>query len=364
MKIKAAVVRENTGPFVIDEIELDEPRANEVLIRIVSTGLCHTDISARMGYIPTPKPGVLGHEGAGVVDKVGTQVTKVKPGDHVVTSFISCGACTACLSGMPSWCAEFKRLNFGGRRADGSTTMKKSGQIIYGSFFGQSTFATHALVTERNVVKVPSDVPLEILSPMGCGIQTGAGGVINTMKAKPGSAIAIFGVGSVGLSAIMAAVVSGCAKIIGIDILDERLKLAKEFGATDVINPSKADPVEEIRKLTGGGIEYALECTAVPKVFRQAVDSLMMGGTCGLIGAAPVGVEVNLDMQTVLDARTVRGIIEGDCIPDVFIPKLIELYKQGRFPFDRLLKFYSLDQINEAAEDSEKGRTLKAVLKP
>jgi aryl-alcohol dehydrogenase len=364
MKIKAAVVREAKGPFVMDEIELEEPRVNEVLVRIASSGLCHTDLVARMGFLPMPLPGVLGHEGAGIVEKVGSQVTKVKPGDPVATSFISCGTCGACKKGMPAWCSEFKRLNFGGRRADGSTTMKKGRQTIYGSFFGQSTFATHALVSERNVVKVPADVPLEILSPLGCGIQTGAGGVINTLKAKPGSSIAIFGIGSVGLSAIMAAVVSGCTKIIGIDILDERLKLAKEFGATDIINSGKANAVEQIQKLTGGGIEYTLECTGNPKVFRQAVDSLMMGGTCGLIGVAPMGVEVSLDMQTVLDARTIRGIIEGDCNPDIFIPQLIELYKQGRFPFDRLLKFYSLEKINEAAEDSEKGKTLKAVLKP
>jgi aryl-alcohol dehydrogenase len=363
MKIKAALVPEAKSPFVIEEVELEEPRANEILVRIVSTGLCHTDLTARMGFMPMPLPAVLGHEGAGIVEKVGAHVTKVKPGDHVATSFISCGECTMCKKGMPSWCAEFKRLNFGGRRADGSTTMKKDGKTIYGSFFGQSTFATYSLVTERNVVKVPTDVPLEILSPMGCGIQTGAGGVINTLKVYPGSAIAVFGMGSVGLSAIMAAAVCGCTKIIGIDILDGRLELAKQFGATHTINSGKANAVEEIQKLTGGGIEYTLECTGIPKVLRQAVDSLMLGGTCGLIGAAPVGVEASLDMQTLLDARTVRGVIEGDCNPDLFIPQLLELYKQGKFPFDRLIKFYSFDQINEAAEDSEKGVTMKPVLK-
>ncbi|NLT65142.1 MAG: NAD(P)-dependent alcohol dehydrogenase [Acidobacteria bacterium] len=364
MKIKAAVVREKAGPFVIEEIELDEPRPDEVLVRIVSSGLCHTDLVARMQFLPIPLPGVFGHEGAGVVEKVGSRVTKVKPGDHVATSYMSCGACLACKKGMPGWCSEFQRLNFGGRREDGTTTMKKGGEVIYGSFFGQSTFATHSLVTEKNVVKVPSDVPLEILSPLGCGIQTGAGGVINSLQAKPGSSIAVFGIGSVGLSAIMAAVVCGCTRIIGVDVLDERLKLAKEFGATDIINSAKVNPVEEIQKMTGGGIEFSLECTGIPKVFRQAVDALMIGGTCGLIGVAPNGVDVSLEMQTILNGRTVKGIVEGDCISDIFIPQLIDLYKQGRFPFDRLLKFYSLDQINEAAEDSEKGRALKAVLKP
>lgn len=364
MKIKAAVVREAAGPFKIEEIELEEPRADEVLIRIVSSGLCHTDLVARMQYLPIPLPGVFGHEGAGVVEKVGSQVTKVKPGDHVATSYLSCGVCDSCKKGIPGWCPDFKKLNFGGRRADGSTTMKKGGETIYGSFFGQSTFATHSLVSERSVVKVPSDVPLEILSPMGCGIQTGAGGVINSLSPKPGSSIVVFGIGSVGLSAIMAAAVCGCTKIIGVDVVESRLKLAKEFGVTHTIESSKVNAVEEIKKITGGGVAYSLECTGIPAVFRQAVDCLMMGGVCGLIGVAPVGVEVHLEMQTVLDGRTIKGIVEGDCIPDVFIPQLIELYKQGRFPFDRLLKFYSLDQINEAAEDSEKGKTLKAVLKP
>jgi aryl-alcohol dehydrogenase len=364
MKIKAAVVPEAKSPFVIDEIELDEPRENEVLVRIVSTGLCHTDLVARLGFLPMPLPAVLGHEGAGIVEKIGSQVTKVKAGDHVATSFTSCGICRMCKSGKPSWCADFKRLNFGGRRADGSTTMKKAGKTIHGSFFGQSTFANYALVNERSIVKVPTDIPLEILSPLGCGIQTGAGAVMNTLKPYPGAAIAVFGIGSVGLSGIMAARVCGCTKIIALDIVEERLNLAKEFGATHIINSAKANAVEEIQSLTGGGIEYTLECTGNPKVLRQAVDCLMLGGTCGLIGVAPVGVEVGLDMQTLLDARTVRGVIEGDCNPDIFIPQLIDLYKQGKFPFDRLIKFYSLEQINEAAEDSEKGKTLKPVLKP
>jgi aryl-alcohol dehydrogenase len=364
MKIKAAVVREAAGPFKIEDIELDEPRADEVLVKIVSSGLCHTDLVARMQYLPIPLPGVFGHEGAGIVEKVGSQVTKVKPGDHVATSFMSCGVCIPCKSGTPGWCPDFKRLNFGGRRADGSTTMKKGSETVYGSFFGQSTFANYSLVSERSVVKVPSDVPLEILSPMGCGIQTGAGGVINSLSPKPGSSIVVFGIGSVGLSAIMAAVACGCTTIIGVDVVESRLKLAKEFGVTHTIDSSKADAVEEIKRITGGGIAYSLECTGIPAVFRQSVDCLAMGGVCGLIGVAPAGVEAKLDMQTVLDGKTIKGVVEGDCIPDVFIPQLIDLYKQGRFPFDRLIKFYSLDQINEAAHDSEKGITLKAVMKP
>ena len=364
MKIKAAVVREKGGPFLLEEIELDEPKADEILVRIVSSGLCHTDLVARMQYLPIPLPGVFGHEGAGVVEKVGAQVTKVKPGDHVATSYMSCGACPACKMARPGWCTEFRRLNFGGRRNDGTATMKKGAETIYGSFFGQSTFATHALVTERNTVKVRPDVPLEILSPMGCGIQTGAGGVFNSLKPEPGSNIVVFGIGPVGLSAIMAAVISGCTSIIAVDIQEERLKLAREFGATDVVNSSQADAVAEIRKLTDGGAQYTLECTGIPAVFRQSVDCLRMGGVCGLIGVAPVGVEAKLEMQTILDGRTIKGVVEGDSVSDLFIPQLIEFYRLGRFPFDRLLTFYPLDKINEAVEDAEKGRVMKAVLKP
>jgi aryl-alcohol dehydrogenase len=364
MKIKAAVVREKGGPFLLEEIELDEPRDDEILVRIVSSGLCHTDLVARMQYLPIPLPGVFGHEGAGIVEKVGAQVTKVKPGDHVATSYMSCGVCPACTMARPGWCTEFRRLNFGGRRRDGTAPMTKGGETVYGSFFGQSTFATHALVTERNTVKVRPDVPLEILSPMGCGIQTGAGGVFNSLKPEPGSNIVVFGIGPVGLSAIMAAVISGCTSIIAVDIQEGRLQLAKEFGATDVINSSQADAVEEIRKLTGGGAQYTLECTGIPAVFRQSVDCLRMGGVCGLIGVAPVGVEAKLEMQTILDGRTIKGVVEGDSVSDLFIPQLIEFYRLGRFPFDRLLTFYPFDKINEAVEDAEKGKVMKAVLKP
>ncbi|MBN2337521.1 MAG: NAD(P)-dependent alcohol dehydrogenase [Acidobacteria bacterium] len=364
MKIKAAVVREKGGPFLLEEIELDEPRDDEILVRIVSSGLCHTDLVARMQYLPIPLPGVFGHEGAGIVEKVGSQVTKVKPGDHVATSYMSCGVCPACKMARPGWCTEFRRLNFGGRRNDGTTTMKKGGETIYGSFFGQSTFATHSLVTERNVVKVRPDVPLEILSPLGCGIQTGGGGVINSLKPEPGSNIVVFGIGPVGLSAIMAAVISGCTRIIAVDIQEGRLQLAKEFGATDLIDSSKVDAVDEIRKLTEGGAQYTLECTGIPAVFRQSVDCLRMGGVCGLIGVAPVGVEAKLEMQTILDGRTIKGIVEGDSVSDLFIPQLIEFYRLGRFPFDRLLTFYPFDKINEAVEDAEKGKVMKAVLKP
>ncbi|HVN97156.1 MAG TPA: NAD(P)-dependent alcohol dehydrogenase [Syntrophorhabdaceae bacterium] len=364
MKIKAAVVREKSGPFVIEDVELDDPRENEVLVRITGSGLCHTDLVARDQYLPFPLPAVLGHEGSGVVEKIGSRVQKVKAGDHVVLSYLSCGCCSSCLKGLPTYCLNFFPSNFMGSRLDGSATMKKKGKPIHGAFFGQSSFASHAIALERNVVKVKQDVSLDKLGPLGCGVQTGAGGVMNSLKAEAGSSIAIFGMGSVGLSAVLAAVVVGCTTIVAVDFNMTRLALAREFGATHIIDPRNGDPVEEIRTITGGGAKYSLECTGIPDVLSQALDCLTLTGVCGLIGVAPFGSRVSLDCQNILNGRAVRGIVEGDSIPDVFIPTLIDLYTQSRFPFDRMITFYNLDQINQAAEDSEKGKTLKAVLRP
>ena len=363
MKIKAAVVREKGSPFVIEELELDEPRADEVLVRMTASGLCHTDLAARDQLLPLAHSGVFGHEGAGVVEKVGSDVKKVQPGDHVVMSYLYCGVCPACKSGAPGHCVDFFALNFSGARADGSLTMRKGKEKIHGSFFGQSSFASYALPTDRNVVKVAKDLPLELLGPFGCGIQTGAGGVINSLKARPGSSIAVFGVGSVGVSAILGAVVCGCTTIIAVDVHPKRLTDALGFGATHTVNSAKTDPVQEIRKITGGGVDYSLECTGIPKVMRQAFDALPVGGTAGLIGSAPPDAEVALNMQDLLNGRTVLGIVEGDCVSSIFIPQLLDLYKAGRFPFERMIKAYPFDHINKAVEDVEKGKTLKAVLR-
>lgn len=369
MIIKAAVIHEKSGPFKIEEVEIDEPRENEVLVRIVSSGICHTDLAARDGHLPLPlPPSVFGHEGAGVVEKVGHRVSKVKPGDHVVFGWDSCGACVACRSGNDPYCSNFFPLNFSGTRPDGTTTLRKGNQMIHGSFFGQSSFAHYALAREQNVVKVRKDVPLEILGPTGCGIRTGAGAVMISLHPKPGSSIAVFGVGPVGMSAILAAVVCGCTTIIAVDINSNRLETAKKFGATHLINSSQEDPVAAIQKITGEGADYTLECVGNPKVLRQAVDSLPRGGprcgVCGLLGVVPPGTEVALEMDKLMNGRTVRGIIAGDSVPDLFIPVLIELYRQGRFPFDQLITFYPFDEINKAVEDMEKGKIVKPVLQP
>lgn len=362
----AAVVREKGGAFAIETIQLEEPRDNEVLVRIVGVGMCHTDLVVRDQYFPTPLPAVLGHEGSGIVERIGRAVTKVAPGDHVVLSYASCGVCANCQRGLYGYCPDLYGRNFSGGRPDGSSPCSDAhGERVSAYFFAQSSFAEHAIATERNVVKIRDDVPIELMGPLGCGIQTGAGAVLNALKPEGGSSIAIFGAGSVGLAAVMAARVAGCATIIAVDLNENRLNVARELGATHTIDAGGGDVIAAIQAVTGGdGVQYSLECTGLPAVVRQAVDCLRLTGICGIIGVAPLGTEISLDMNGMLFGRTVRGIIEGDSIPDIFIPRLIELWRQGRFPFDKLVRFFPMSEIELAARASEKGEVLKAILLP
>lgn len=363
VKATVAIVRRPSAPFEIETVTLDALRESEVLVRVKATGICHTDIYAQSLVGQTfPAPVVLGHEGAGVIEAVGSAVTKVQPGDHVVLTYSSCGHCHSCQSGAPAYCQSFMQLNMSGTRVDGSTTMQLEGQRVYGSFFGQSSFGTYAIASERNVIKVPKEVPLELLGPLGCGLQTGAGGVINALRPEVGSSIAIFGTGAVGMAAIMAARVAGCGTIIGVDLKPNRLELARELGATHVVNAAEVDPVTTIREMTGGGVRYSFEATGIPRVVRQAVEVLVPRGVCGMVGAPPPQAELALDANLLLFGRSLRGIIEGESIPDLFIPMLIDLYKQGRFPFDRLIRTFPFEQINEAAHASEVGEVIKPVL--
>ncbi|MDE2366426.1 MAG: NAD(P)-dependent alcohol dehydrogenase [Betaproteobacteria bacterium] len=366
-EIKAATIRNKGGPFRIESLFLDEPRPDEVLIRVVAAGMCHTDMVARDQLYDVPLPVVLGHEGSGVVEQIGTGVRKVAVGDHVVLTYMWCGHCKACLRGDLTYCENFYPLNFGGAREDGSTSTyaaQDASGPIHDHFFGQSSFGTFALAHERNVIKVPRNVPLELLGPLGCGIQTGAGAVMNALKVSPGSTFAAFGGGAVGLSAVMAARVAGARAIIAADVVPSRLVLAMELGATHTVNSRVTDPVEAVREITGGGADFSLESSGRPAVLRQAIDALAARGTCGIVGAPALGTEASFDVNGVMTAgKRIIGIVEGDSKPDLFIPALVELYMQGRFPFDKLVKFYSLDQINQAAEDSERGITIKPIIR-
>ncbi|MFM9442531.1 NAD(P)-dependent alcohol dehydrogenase [Streptomyces acidiscabies] len=366
MKITAAVAETPHQPFGIHELDLAPPQPGEVLVRLAGTGICHTDLMVRDQWYPVPLPAVLGHEGSGVVEAVGDRHDDaITPGDHVVLSYASCGSCRTCLRGGPAFCEGFFAHNFAGRRPDGTTRLSRDGHAVHDAFFGQSSFATHAVVPRRALVRVDPALPLELLGPLGCGVQTGAGSVLNVLRCEAGSSIAVFGTGAVGCSAVMAAVVAGCTTVVAVGGNPARLALAEALGATHTLSFAQADPVQEIRRLTGGtGADYSLEATGSPAVLRQAVDCLRQGGTCGLTGAAALGTEVSLDMSGLLFGRTVTGILEGGSVPQVFIPELIDLYRRGRFPFDRMITPYPLAGINEAVADMKAGRAVKPVLVP
>lgn len=361
MEIRAAVTNGKDENFSIETIELSEPKNNEILVRVVASGVCHTDAVAREQQVPVPLPAVLGHEGAGIVEKVGSAVQNVEPGDHVVMSFASCGYCENCLSGQPAYCMRFNELNFGGKHYDGSSRIKKDNEEI-SSFFGQSSFGNHAIVHERNIAKIDKDVDLALMGPLGCGLQTGAGTVLNKFKPEVGSSIAVYGCGAVGLSAVMAAKIAGCTKIIAVDLHENRLKLAKELGATHAFNGKEVDVVKEIKEVTNGGTNYALESTGVPQVVRQSLHALRPLGMTGIVGVTGE-VPMNIHEDIMAEGKTMVGVIEGNAIPPLFIPKLVEYYKQGIFPIDKLVKFYDLEEIDQAFADSENGSVIKPIIR-
>ncbi|UNM96225.1 NAD(P)-dependent alcohol dehydrogenase [Ignatzschineria rhizosphaerae] len=360
MKVQAAVVRENLKEFSIENLTIRAPQKNEVLVKIVGVGLCHTDLLTKSSPDIFPSPAVLGHEGAGIVEAIGDDITDLNVGDHVVLTFASCGKCPNCLNQQPAYCEQFFKASF----TEKEVYQDEHHHPIFGGFFGQSSFATYAIADYRSVVKISKNAPLKLLGPLGCGIQTGAGAIFNTLKPKKGSSIVIFGAGAVGLSALLAAIIAQCSPIIMVDMKEERLSLAKKLGATHTINGSE-DVVKKIKALSDDkGVNYTLECTGIPAVLRQAVDVLAFLGTCGVIGAADPKAEVSLNINQILNGKTVRGIIEGDSNPYEFIPQLIKLWEEGKFPFDQFIKEYPLADINLAITETHQGEVIKAVLIP
>ncbi|MFJ8362138.1 NAD(P)-dependent alcohol dehydrogenase [Streptomyces sp. NPDC093984] len=361
---RAAVVESGGAPFTLSEVELDDPGPGEALVRMVATGLCHTDLGVASGGLPFPLPGVLGHEGAGVVEAVGPDVTGVEPGDHVVLSFTSCGGCRNCRDGHPAYCATWLPLNLiGGRRADGTSTISRDGTPLGGHFFGQSSFAERALVDERSLVKVDPEVPLASIAPLGCGVQTGVGAVWNVLRPRAGSTLVVLGAGAVGLSAVMAAALTPAARIIAVDRVAERLALAKELGATHTVNASEADLAEALALLTDGqGADGVVETTGSVAVLRQGADALAARGTLVVVGAPPFGTEVALDVNGLLPGKQIVGITLGDSETQTFIPALVQLVKEGRLPLDRLIGTYPFAEIDQAVRDMSAGKTIKPVL--
>jgi aryl-alcohol dehydrogenase len=362
MQIQAAVTREANAPFRIESLELDDPRPNEVMVRIVAAGICHTDLAVVHQDLPAPMPIVLGHEGAGIVERVGSSVTNLAPGDHVVLTFPYCGECPKCRAGRPAFCEKIMLLAISGGREDGSRTLKDRNSPVCGCFFGQSSFATHALAYANNTVKIAREAPLEIVAPLGCGIQTGAGTVLNVFKAAPGSSIAVFGCGAVGLAAVMAATLAGCARIIAVDRVASRLEVARSIGATDTIDAGAPGYSEQLDAL--GQVDYSVEASGNSRALESAVKMLKpFGGTCAILGVPSPGSRVTFDHSHINVGRSIIAVTQGDAQPQSFIPFLVDRYLEGKLPLDKLVRVYDLKDINTAAADSAAGRTIKPVLR-
>jgi len=363
--IKAAVIRAPGGPFTLEEAVLDDPRPDEVLVRVVACGICHTDAGMRdrLGVAP-PFPAVLGHEGSGVVVKSGSSVSGLTPGDPVVMTFNSCGHCPSCTGHEPAYCHDFVPLNYSGRRRDGSSGLLINGEAVSAHVFGQSAFANYALCHQENAVKAPPSVPLELLGPLGCGIQTGAGAVLNALKVEPGASVLVLGAGGVGMSAVMAARLAGAASVTVVDRVTTRLDLALDLGATHVVDTAQADLESALRAFQIQGFDYVVETTGATALAEAAVRQIGRRGALALVGAYPRDTVLSIAPSHLMGGgRSIRGVLEGNSEPQAFIPQLIEHFQAGRFPFDRLIRFYDFEEINQAMADALSGATIKPVLR-
>lgn len=362
MKMKAAVIHNADDPYRFEEVELAEPKNEEVLVRITASGLCHTDEFGRtLGMMPI----VLGHEGAGIIEKVGENVKDFQPGDHVAFSYAFCGHCKNCVQGRPQYCEKFNAINFGGVSADGQTKLSQNGQPV-AMFFGQSSFAQYATISEASIVKIDEDVDLAMVAPFGCGVQTGAGAVLNTLRPNVDETLAVFGCGAVGFSAIMAAKVAGCRQIIAVGGNEHSLELAKELGATDVVNRKKLPEgqtiAQAVAEISNGGVDYAIDTSGNGNMIENAILSTSLNGKIVLLAPSGEVANFNFGKDVLMAYRTIIGCCEGDSNPKIFIPRLVQLYKEGRFPVDKIITKYPFDQLEQAREDSNAGKVIKAVV--
>lgn len=368
MLTTAAVAREPLQAFTIETVDVGVPRADEVLVRIVGVGLCHTDLVFRDQFAPYPLPAVLGHEGSGIIEQIGSGVVGLSVGDRVVLGFSSCGHCARCDEGLPSYCRDFPALNYAGARLDDNSKAYANGEEpISSHFFGQSSFAKHAVVRARNIVKVEDpDAPLEILGPLGCGFQTGAGGVMRAMACPEGSSIAIVGGGPVGLAAVMGAKIQRCKTIILVEPVAARRAMALDLGATHVVDPTAGDLTSALREITPDGVDFAFDSSGRIAAIQAVIGALAPRGLLGLVGVPPEAedcVSINLAAMITFGQRVI-GIMEGDSDPQTFIPELIKAHQDGDFPFDRLVTTFPLQDINLAIEAQKRGECVKVVLIP
>lgn len=370
LEIQAAVAHSSGEPFVTEKLHLRAPAANEIRVKIIATSVCHTDLMTK-GEALCEFPIVLGHEGAGVVDALGDSVTEFDIGDHVVLSYDYCGQCRQCKDHKPSYCNDHGSLNFAGIRPNGDRTHRRPDSEtadVFGSFFQQSSFATYALSHVSNTIKVDKSLPLPMLAPLGCGVQTGAGTVLNTLQVKPDTSIVVFGCGCVGLSAIMAAKVADAKNIVAVDVNPARLQMALDLGASHALAPADfaeaASLVEHVKSISqDSGFQYAIDTTGVPSVLRQAFDCCGPLGVTAMIAPGVPGTEVCIEMLGLLPGKSLRGVIQGDSVSKIFIPELIDLWQRGQFPFEKMLtKYASIDSIEDAAQAMGRGEIIKPIV--
>ena len=364
MKTRAAVMYEHNQPVVVEELELDEPKANEVLVRTAASGVCHSDLSVVTGTIFYDAAVALGHEGAGIIERVGDEVTGFHPGDHVILSFVSyCGSCRMCQMEKVCLCESYDVPR--GFQLDGTYRLhNNSGDGIL-QMARIATMSEYMVVPQQNLVKIDDHYSLEKAALVGCGVTTGVGAVLNTAKVEPGSSVAVIGTGGVGLNAIQGAVLAQAERIIAVDIAERKLNFAKSFGATDVVNASIGDPVEAVRELTAGlGVDYAFEVIGNPKTIVQAYNMVRAAGTAVIVGMAHHQSDVSIPAQHLVSTeRQLIGSFYGSCHPRVDMPKLLSLYTEGKLKLDELItRNYQLEQINEAFADMEAGENARGVI--
>ncbi|MGY0499160.1 NAD(P)-dependent alcohol dehydrogenase [Nocardia sp. FBN12] len=360
MRTTAVLSRDPAAEFSIEPVEVDEPRAGEILVRIVAAGICHTDLVTRRAGA-ADRPILLGHEGAGVVAAVGPDVRTVGVGDHVVLTFRHCGTCRNCASGRPAYCHSATTLNQFGRRAHSAPRVLVEGSPILDGFFGQSSFAGYALTTEDNTVVIDPAADLAVAAPFGCGFQTGAGAVLNALRPEPGAWVAVYGAGAVGMAALLAARTVPDVRVAVIETSAARRELAVELGADTALDPADGPTAPRIRELTGGGATHAVDTTGIATVLADAVAALAVGATVVAVGLGRGTPPVDIS-DLVLHGKAIRGCLEGDSVPGTFIPHLLDLYAAGRFPVDRLIARYPHIEVGAALADQRAGIAVKPVL--
>ena len=358
--MKSAVFYEPHRPLEVEEIDLDGPRAGDVRVQLVGAGVCHSDYHRIDGHVTVAAtPFIMGHEGSGIVKEVGSGVTSLLPGDHVVFSLTpQCGHCRNCASGRPNLCEWYDRKM--GKMPDGTTRFSKDGVPYY---HWLATFSEETVVPAEVAVKIRDDIPLENACLVGCGVMTGVGAVVNRAKVETGSTVAVFGCGGVGLNVVQGAVLASAAKIIAIDKVDFKLDKASEMGATHLVNADKEDPVSRVMELTQGGADYAFEVIGFPEIVRQAFECVRPGGTAVMVGVPPDGADISIPAQPLFQDRTLMGTFYGVGRPLIDFPWLLDLYVDGRLKLDELVtKYRPLEEVNEAFEDMKAGLAARTIL--